>query len=521
MSQSNRRTSRSSRKLKRKKRRQFKPDDNFEDIDVSEEEEEEEEQRNILLETFAALYNSETLSDVHFLVGVKEKKRIPAHRLVLSARSEVFERMLYGPMKEGSTTLDIDVPDIDPPCFLAVLKFVYTAKVSLTPEIAMGTLYASKKYGTQGLSHACVKYLKGSLTKRNVCMMFAQAQLFDEKQLELQCLRMIERNAKDILDSAGFREMPAECLRTILHSDNLGVKEMVIFRACIRWAECECKRQRLEITKENKRNVLQEVYTAIRFPLISSNEVVEEVVDSGVLTSDELVQLFSFLCAKPGKKSELPFSSKPRIKFLIIGTDWAFEVKQMICSFCPVIADAINPNIDQPTLSQCEKYDAVLAFSSSAFTYPDELGDVLADYLEGGGGVVVAAIASDADCHGIGGKFDRSGFSALNRGQRTHNARHCLGKLLIPDHPILHNVNRFDGGFQSWRVDTTVSDTGKLIAEWEDGVPFAAEKIINDRHCSVSLNMWPPSTNISKDGWETLTDGTELLVNSLMYVANA
>mmetsp|Transcript_31253 Transcript_31253/g.48437 ORF Transcript_31253/g.48437 Transcript_31253/m.48437 type:complete len:430 (-) Transcript_31253:40-1329(-) len=429
--------------------------------------------------------------------------------------------MLYGPMKEGNTTMDIDVPDIDPPCFLAVLRFLYTAKVSLAPESAMGTLYASKKYGIQGLSYACVKYLKSSLTKRNVCMMFAQAQLFDEKQLEIQCLRMIEKNTKDILDSAGFREMPAECLRSILGSDHLGVKEITIFRACLRWAECECKRQRLDFTKENKRIVMKGITSEIRFPLISSDQVVEEVVSSGVLTSEELVQLFSFLCSKPGKKYKLPFSSTPRIKFLIIGTDWAFEVKQMICSACPVLADAINPNVDQPTLAQCEKYDAVLVFSSSAFTESDELGDVLANYLEGGGGVVVAAIAGDSDSHGVGGRFEKSGYSALNRGQRTHNARHCLGKLVIPDHPILESVNTFDGGFQSWRVETTVSETGQLIAEWEDGFPLVAEKIINDRHCSVSLNMWPPSTSISKDGWETLTDGTHLIVNSLMYVANA
>lgn len=193
----------------------------------------------------------------------------------------------------------------------------------------------------------------------------------------------------------------------------------------------------------------------------------------------------------------------------------------MICNFSPVVADAINPNIDQPTLAQCENYDAVLVFSSSAFSEPDELGDVLADYLDSGGGVVVAAIASDSDCHGVGGRFEKDSFSPLNRGQRSHDARHCIGKLVIPDHPILSNVNIFDGGFQSWRVQSTLSESGRLIAEWEDGVPLVAEKLIGDRHCSVSLNMWPPSTSISKDGWETLTDGTHLLVNSLMYVANA
>lgn len=142
---SGRRERRSSRKLKRKKKKQFKTEESLEETEFSEEDEEEEEQRNILLETFANLYNNNALSDVHFLVGAKEKKRIPAHRLVLSARSEVFERMLYGPMKEGNTTMDIDVPDIDPSSFLAMLKFLYTAKVSLTPEIGRKSPKQNKK----------------------------------------------------------------------------------------------------------------------------------------------------------------------------------------------------------------------------------------------------------------------------------------------------------------------------------------------------------------------------------------
>jgi hypothetical protein len=385
----------------------------------------------------------------------------------------------------------------------------------------MGTLYGAKKYGIQGLSQACVNFLRVSLTRRNACLIFSQAQMFDESELEQQCLRLIERHSKDVLDSVSFRDIPAAGLRTILQSDRLGVREIFVFRACLRWAESECKRQRLPATKENRRQVLAEVYTSIRFPLITSEEVVEEVVPSGVLTPDELVQLFSFLCAKVGKQPELPFSAKSRIRFLIIGTDWAFEVKQMISKACLVSADAINPNVDQPSLAQCEQYDAVLVFSSSAFTEPDDLGDILADYLDGGGGVVVAAIATDSDCHGVGGRFHREKYSALKRGQRSHDSRHVLGKRVLPDHPILHRVSTFDGGFQSWRVQTTVSDGSELIAEWEDGVPLVAERIIGERHCSVSLNMWPPSTTISKDGWETLTDGCNLLVNSLLHVANA
>jgi len=511
-----------SRKIKRKKNKHQSIQRPVDDSEISyfyEEEDEDEEQR--LLDTFANLFNNESLSDVHFVVGSKDRKRIPAHRLILSVRSEVFERMLNGPMKEGSSNIDIDVPDIEPSDFLTLLKFVYTAKIDLSPETAMGTLYAAKKYGVPGLRQACLKYLKNSLTIRNASMMFAQAQLFDERGLEKHCLEVIERNSKEILNSPGFREIPAESLKTIIGSDKLRVREIFIFRACIRWAESECKRQRLEIDFENKRQVLKDIIPLLRFPLISLEEIAEEVVESGILKKKELVQLFSYLCSRKNPP-EIRFSIKPRVRFLVIGTDWAAEVRHLIVSRCPVASvDAVNPNVDQISLVLCEQYDGILVFSSSAFSQPDELGDILADYVDGGGGVVIGAIAGDSDSHGISGRFERDDYMALKRGERSHDSRHVLGKRILPDHPILENIQSFDGGPQSWRVKSVIGNNSKLIAEWEDGVPLVAEKPIRERYCSVSLNLWPPSRNISKDGWETYTDGDKFLVNSLLYVANA
>lgn len=93
--------------------------------------------------------------------------------------------MLYGPMKEGAAHVDIDVPDLDETCFMNLLRFVYTAKAELTPETAMGTLYAAKKYGVQGLRSSCVKYLQQLLNVRNACMMYSQALLFDEIELQV------------------------------------------------------------------------------------------------------------------------------------------------------------------------------------------------------------------------------------------------------------------------------------------------------------------------------------------------
>lgn len=94
---------------------------------------------------------------------------------------------------------------------------------------AMGTLYAAKKYEVEGLRIACVKYLRRLLSLRNACMMYAQAQLFDEKELELECMNIIEKNANDILMSAGFRELPVNSLQSIIQSDKLRAREVIFF----------------------------------------------------------------------------------------------------------------------------------------------------------------------------------------------------------------------------------------------------------------------------------------------------
>ena len=101
---------------------------------------------------------------------------------------------------------------------------------------------------------------------------------------------------------------------------------------------------------------------------------------------------------------------------------------QMITNYTSSIAvGSINPNVDQPNLQMFLQYDAILVFSSSVFTEADELGDMIADYIDQGGGIVIAAIAGDSDNHGVSGRFERDEYNPLKRGERSHDARHTLG----------------------------------------------------------------------------------------------
>lgn len=67
------------------------------------------------------MFNNEILSDVHFIVGRGMlRQRVPGHRLVLSVGSEVFDAMFNGPL--ATHDADIELPDIEPAAFLALLK---------------------------------------------------------------------------------------------------------------------------------------------------------------------------------------------------------------------------------------------------------------------------------------------------------------------------------------------------------------------------------------------------------------
>lgn len=58
----------------------------------------------------------------------------------------------------------------------------------------------------------------------------------------------------------------------VLERDTLGVREVRLFGAAVRWADAEAQRQQLQPTPENKRRVLGKALSLIRFPLMTIEE---------------------------------------------------------------------------------------------------------------------------------------------------------------------------------------------------------------------------------------------------------
>ncbi|XP_033710704.1 BTB/POZ domain-containing protein 2 isoform X2 [Tursiops truncatus] len=292
-------------------------------------------------ERFAFLFNNEVLCDVHFLVGKGlGAQRIPAHRInhpsvcpslhptvietvltedisfpvgltfrfVLAVGSAVFDAMFNGGM--ATTSTEIELPDVEPAAFLALLKFLYSDEVQIGPETVMTTLYTAKKYAVPALEAHCVEFLKKNLRADNAFMLLTQARLFDEPQLASLCLENIDKNTADAITAEGFTDIDLDTLVAVLERDTLGIREVRLFNAVVRWSEAECQRQQLQVTPENKRKVLGKALALIRFPLMTIEEFAAGPAQSGILVDREVVSLFLHFTVNP--KPRVDFIDRPR-----------------------------------------------------------------------------------------------------------------------------------------------------------------------------------------------------------------
>ncbi|OTF69985.1 hypothetical protein BLA29_000199 [Euroglyphus maynei] len=269
----------------------------------------------------ATIFNRDILADVYFLVGKKSKTRFAAHKFVLSIGSAVFDAMFNGLLAKSSDTSDncdriedgsheIELPDIEPEAFKALLRFLYLDEVDIDPETVMTTLYAAKKYEVLALEVECVNFLKANLNPENAFMLLTQARLFDEGNLAVLCLDTIDKHTINALQSEYFLEIDLDTLKIILGRDTLRIREASLFTAILKWAESECIRKNLLVTAENKRQVLADAIYLLRFPLMTIEEFAMSAAQSGLLTDKEVVNMFLYYTVD--SKCAIPFSFEPR-----------------------------------------------------------------------------------------------------------------------------------------------------------------------------------------------------------------
>ena len=259
------------------------------------------------------MLNNDRLSDVKFVAAKSESTQvIPAHKFILAIGSPVFEAMFYGELAETKDT--IELPDCDNESLLELFRYMYSDEVNLSGSNVMGVLYLAKKYIVPSLTNKCAEYLKEKLDPSNVFSILPFAQKYEEKALVDRCWMVIENHTEAAVKSEGFETIERSLLEQVVARDNLSIKEVTLFQAVDRWATTQCEKQGLAEEGPIKRRILgEEMIKALRFPVMTGEEFAVNVLDTNILTSDEIVTLFKYFTV-PTSPSPVAFSESPRGK---------------------------------------------------------------------------------------------------------------------------------------------------------------------------------------------------------------
>ena len=202
-------------------------------------------------------------------------------------------------------------------------------------------------------------------------------------------------------------------------------------------------------------------------------------------------------------------------------TDYASDVQGKLVETGAFSAvDLFFASAGTPTLALLQTYRAVLVYSGgdgSMYMDPIRLGDALADYWDGGGGVVVAASATTGSIAGRFGALE-NGYRLMQMTSSVDCAGDSLGAVSEPDSPLLVGVTSLDTAYDMCQSLNGLANGGIAVASWaRSGRALIVRGTRNSRPL-VELNLFPPSADAYGGYWRG--DGTAVIRNALVYVAS-
>ena len=207
--------------------------------------------------------------------------------------------------------------------FLFPSRYCYHGSDDIDWDIALHTLNAARKYMVPQLEKICREVIYDCLDVDTVFEIYTYSVAFGDEILHQYCHKYLRKHPNAVghaFDMLSEQELTYEALLDMLQrnnrdivnpwdSDKLGilVSDKDLFVACHEWAIKECKRQDLEPTGPNKRRVLGDCLSLMRFPCMLPSDIVQVVLPTGILNDEEKASL---LATPPGNAQPMFPSTK-------------------------------------------------------------------------------------------------------------------------------------------------------------------------------------------------------------------
>ena len=175
----------------------------------------------------------------------------------------------------------------------------------------MGVLYLTKKYIVPSLADKCTKYLQENLDPSKVFSILPSAQKYREKNLVERCWKVIDEQTEEAVKSDGFATIERALLEAVVERDTLGISEVELFKVVMQWATKESEKQGLVADGHVERRILGEkIVKGIHFPVMTQKEFASVVLDSKILTLDEVTDIVKYLSSVKGAQVGFPVSKR-------------------------------------------------------------------------------------------------------------------------------------------------------------------------------------------------------------------
>jgi hypothetical protein len=146
--------------------------------------------------------------------------------------------------------------------------------------------------------------------------------------------------------------------------------------------------------------------------------------------------------------------------------------------------DVFDSRYGTPSLAQLQAYDVVIEWCNYAPADSTGLGNVLADYVDAGGKVILSVFNWNSTASwNTGGRIMTSGYSPLTQTPSgDHYTTACLGTHDAGS-ALMQGVST---ACDYYRDTTGLAPGATLVASWDDGENFVATQ-----NCVVGINSYP------------------------------
>jgi len=258
--------------------------------------------------SFAPLYLNSRFSDVVFLVG---DKQIPAHRLILSRASPFFESMLYSRLSNGNfdvtvtkIPLQIKIKDTDPESFESMLKLIYKEEIDINNLNVQSLMKLAAKYQVPKLQGVCLSYMESGISEDSVLEMYEMGpKIFGDESFGL---KFISEHIQNLIKKPSFLKLSEDRLLNIVKCESLHIDEFTLFEAVLAWADAKIQESIVEGL--TRKQLLRDIVHHIRFPLMDLPTIAKIVTPTGILSPEQLVEIFAYLSV-PDEKARSVLSN--------------------------------------------------------------------------------------------------------------------------------------------------------------------------------------------------------------------